>query len=452
MRRSSTYGLSRLEHVLTIHMRQWLQRVLSKDQISMLCFCLALSTCLLDAAVMLFPLFTGGFADKLGFGRWENNVVAASMLMGLYLTLPALGYMSDIHGPVLLATVGVCVGPGFWTAAWVVAGGGGGSGGGLQVWILAVAFFLVGMGTSSAYFCSLVTCARVFPQRKGLGIVLPGTLYGLSGFVMAWVVSWVMQGERGPRVDLEGVFIGLGWMYIGVGAVNWVSSLVVSIEKSVVWEQQDYDYGAVDETETDEEEQVRRDEIQEETKFRAFIRDPRMSVVVGSMFCLAGPLEVFVANMGDIGAAMGRSGGEGQEANIVLGVGVFSVMSTVLRVIVGVVVECQVMGADDVANGLKLAMGAGLLAWGGMLTVPVWFVGGCGMCGAAYGTVFTALPMVVAGVWGVEVFGAAWGLCLAAPAVGSGVLGMAYSAGVPVSVLGALCAAGGAMLGVVRGR
>jgi MFS family permease len=431
-------GLSTLEHVLTMHLRGWLQGMLSNKHIRILSFTLSLSTCLLDASVAIFSIFTMSFIKELGFNTLDINIISSSMLIGLYLTLPLLGYLSDLHGPVLLAIIGFSLTPGYLLAQYVIKEL-------MSVWIMAIAFFFIGMGTSSSYFCSLLTCAKIFPDRKGLSISLPVSCYGLSAFLLSWLFNLKIFKNDDLSLNVEKVFHILAIMYTIVGLINWIGSVVVSIEKEILYAEMysEEGYGSLESVnEVTGEDVITLQALQKE-KFSAFLKDPSMGIVLGALLCLAGPMEVFVANMGVI------SGNFESQDDVSAAVGMFSILSTATRLAVGIIGDRGWLG-NSVSGSVRMIQLAGILALSGLVTVgsfvekvPGIFVIASGIIGIAYGIVFTAFPTLVASLWGVEIFGSTWGLFLGAPAVGSCLFGGLYALGVGVDALGGICMIGG---------
>lgn len=364
---------------------------------------MALLTCLFDASVATFSLYTSGFTTVLGYTTMQNNIIFASMLIGLYGTLPILGYFSDVHGPVVLALVGGILTPGYILAYMTYMNN-------YHFYYMAFAFFIIGTGTSSAYFCSLLTCAKIFPNSKGLGISLPVTFYGLSGLILAY-------SEK--TYPTEAVFFALAIVYTIVTLINWISSMVVTIEKEIVFKQQEQtllldptnpSYNAIEETLTED-----RTNLDTHTRFRSFLTDPSAHLLFLSLFLLAGPLEVYVANLATITTDPAEA------------VSVFAISSTLGRLCVGVIGD--VLGGIDgltTISSLFLVILAALGSAAGFSIHPAGIMAVC-LVGISYGSVFTAYPALVAHTWGVDLLGSAWGLFLAAPAIGGAVWGAVFA-------------------------
>lgn len=412
-------GLSRLEHILTLPIRRQIQKRFTNNQIRYTAFGLSLLTCVLDASVVTFSLFTDKFIKHLHYNQVDINIISGMMLIGLYLTLPLLGYLADAHGSVLLAIIGISLTPGYLLALWVFKHH-------LDYWVMAIAFGLIGLGTSSSYFCSLLTCAKVFPDRKGLGISLPVTFYGLSSLVLTWVFHWKVFSNGKGEISIERVFYGLSILYSVVGVINWISSVVVSIEKEIVFaklldeERIQGDYGAVDSTEDGILNAPLVNESSHEEKFKAFLKDPTMKLMLVALFLLAGPLELYISNLGSITEVL--SGGD-----VGYQVGVFSLFSTLTRISMGILSDKigTLHGNVNLILGFGVGLaivGFGLIALGG---VPMELIS-C-LIGVSYGAVFTLFPTLSAIIWGVEILGSTWGLFLSAPAIGALVFGIIYA-------------------------
>lgn len=339
-------GLSRIEHTLTSPIRQFIQSRYSHDQIRITAFILSLITCVLDASVVTFSLFNSDFITHLGYTQVDINVISGSMLIGLYLTLPLLGYLADAHGSVMLAIIGLSLTPGYLISLWVYNNH-------MSHWWMSLGFGLIGMGTSSSYFCSLLTCAKVFPDRKSLGISLPVTFYGLSSLILTWVLHLpIFSNKERGGISLEKVFYGLAVMYFIVGLINWVSSIVVSIEKEIVFErlldEERQIYGSV----PDDDHLV--DDQTHDEKFKLFLKDPVMKLGLVALFLLAGPLELYISNLGPISTII--------HGDVSTQVGVFSVFSTLTRLSMGVISD-QIGSLNGNVN-LILCFGVGLAVLG----------------------------------------------------------------------------------------
>lgn len=139
-------------------------------------------------SILLYSLYSPQFQTHLHFTQLEINSIFIAGEIGMYLTVPysphpvpganssLLGYLCDIIGarPIsLLASV-------LFITAYVLAAQAFQHG--LPLGVFLVAFFLVGMGTSSLYFSALTTSAKNFVGHRGLSIAIPIAAFGLSSF------------------------------------------------------------------------------------------------------------------------------------------------------------------------------------------------------------------------------------------------------------------------------
>lgn len=441
---SNTKGLSRIEHFLTVHIRKFLKEKFTEDQIRYMSFTLSLLTCLVDANVTVFSLFTTSMINELGYTQIDINIISGYMLVGLYLTLPVLGYLADAHGPVLLAIIGGLLTPGYYLASIIFRNRIKGT------YLMATIFFFIGMGTSSSYFSSLLTCARVFPDRKGLGISLPVSFYGVSTFLLAWILNFkVFKNDEGGNIDVEKVFKFLSLLYLIVFFVNWISSVVVSIEKEIIFaklfkeeEEEAAESGNIRNFDENDRllENLQGETIEEvglingggiikeeihEDKFKKFLKDPSMKLVIISLFCISGPLEIFISNLGSIVKEVFQ----GDETDISKQISIFSITSTISRLSIGLINEKY----SSIKNNVTIIYFAMIITIVGFQMIYInkilnFDIISC-LIGIGYGTIFTIYPTLTANIWGIEMLGSTWGLFLSAPAIGSIVFGMIYAIG-----------------------
>ncbi|KAG7692069.1 hypothetical protein KL930_001569 [Ogataea haglerorum] len=359
--------------------------------------------------------------DNLDYNQFSINIVGACMVMGLYMTLPVLGYFSDSHGPVLLAIISLILCPGYFLASAAYRYR-------LNYTWMGLAFFLIGCGTSSAYFCSLLTCAKIYPERKGLSISLPVTFYGLSSLVLANLFKLpVFKTSRGD-IDILKVFTALALLYLVLGVFNWISSIIVTIEKEIVYLKIQGESGQREEEglEDDESTPLLNSQLLEPetqgTKFRHFLSSPSTKLLYMALFFLAGPLEIFVTNLGSLTAMVG----DVSKNDVATQVNYFSICSTMTRLLMGAATD--LLGTIK-STTLLLVSGIAVATLSFFLIAIDYshFSVITGLVGIGYGSTFTLFPTLIATVWGVEILGSTWGLFLSAPAFGSLVFGMFYA-------------------------
>ncbi|KAG7838747.1 hypothetical protein KL919_001301 [Ogataea angusta] len=358
--------------------------------------------------------------DNLDYNQFSINIVGACMVMGLYMTLPVLGYLSDSHGPVLLAMISLILCPGYFLASAAYEYR-------LNYSWMCLAFFLIGCGTSSAYFCSLLTCAKIYPERKGLSISLPVTFYGLSSLVLANLFKLPVFQRTSGEIDILKVFTALALLYLVLGIFNWISSIIVTIEKEVVYQKiQGESEQREEDTEDDESTPLLNSQLLEPetqgTKFRQFLSSPSTRLLYIALFFLAGPLEIFVTNLGSLTVMVGDLSNK----DVATQVNYFSMFSTMTRLLMGAATD--LLGTIR-ATTLLLVSGIAVATLSFFLIAIDYshFSVITSLVGIGYGSAFTLFPTLIATVWGVEILGSTWGLFLSAPAFGSLVFGMFYA-------------------------
>ncbi|ODV83695.1 hypothetical protein CANARDRAFT_9259 [[Candida] arabinofermentans NRRL YB-2248] len=406
--------LSQLENALTSHIRAFLTDHFSNDTIRKYSFIVSLVVCLFYASVVTFSMFTAQFIEKLHYSQMNINVIGGMMSVGLYLSLPFLGYLSDSHGPVLLALTGMALCPGYLLAAATFNYG-------LSYIYMSIAFLMIGCGTSSAYFCSLLTCAKIYPERKALSISLPVTFYGASSVLLSFLFQIPFFKDPVGEVKVYMIFMLLAVMYLFVGLLNWVASCIVTIEKEIVFNKQR------DETrEPDENTSLLTANFLEETshekKFKQFLSDPTMKFFYIAFFLLGGMLELFVTNLGSITSTVGAN----PSSDVGAQVSVFSLFSTLTRIVVAFLND-YLSSAKGNMSLILISVAVSTVTY---VLVTINYSNLTlitAMCGVGYGSMFTLLPTLVATIWGVDILGSTWGMFLSAPAFGSLTFGLFYA-------------------------
>ncbi|QPG74315.1 hypothetical protein FOA43_001642 [Brettanomyces nanus] len=428
--------LSAVENALTYKIRRFLTAHFSSSSIRRGSFISALITCLADASVVTFSIFTPMFIEKLNYDQIDINIIGGGMNVGLYLTLPALGYLSDAHGPILLALIGMVLCPGYLFAAWCYMSNSNSA-------FMAFSFFLIGIGTSSAYFCSLLTCAKIYPDKKGLSISLPVTCYGLSSLLLSYVFKLpVFRETIGKDISIIStyrVFIFLSVAYLITGFLNSISSVIVTIEKEVVFtklaeqEEQVQDdesqleaaarvqsYNSVDNTSLINSEFMEPQTHQ--VRFRRFLKDPTMPLLYVVVFFLIGTQELFISNLGSLTKVVGYSHRDDISEQVAL----FSVFSTLARLGAGFLNDFF----GTYKSTVRLTVVSILMTILAYILIAINFRDFAvisSLMGLCYGSTYTLFPTLVATVWGVDLMGSTWGLFLSAPAIGSLVFGLFYA-------------------------
>ncbi|CAI8491268.1 unnamed protein product [Hanseniaspora opuntiae] len=97
--------------------------------------------------------------------------------------------------------------------------------------------FMIGCGTSSLYFASLISCSKFFTDSKVLSISMPTTLYGSSSVLFAYVLThwkklkFPIDNEKNPQgefFNLKVVFKYMAIFYFMVIILNYLASTIVT--------------------------------------------------------------------------------------------------------------------------------------------------------------------------------------------------------------------------------
>lgn len=196
---------------------------------------------------------------------------------------------------------------------------------GWPLWVMVVAFVIIGLATTAMYISAVTTCAKNFGRGKyrGLALACPIAAFGLSGMWQSQVGSRILyerrlDGQRGD-VDVFKFFIFLAVTLVAVGLLGTVLLKIVDeeelideaveeLERSGLLEDSEFfrrgNYGSfgsgsdeeaaevrrVEEAKALEEEEARKKTwlLNEET--RRFLKDRTMWCLAASFFFISGML------------------------------------------------------------------------------------------------------------------------------------------------------------------
>lgn len=409
--------LSTLETNLTKHVRALLEQY-PTSQLKRFTFGVSLLSSLCAGSVLLFPLFTPVLHEKSGYTQFEINIIGSFTSLGLYLFLPILGYLADCHGPVLLSVISVVLfSPGYTIAALAIHNN-------WNYWILAASFGLVGCATSSFYFACLLSCAKIYPNSKGLTISAPVTCYGLSSLIGAQMLKAKFLRDKHDELDLFITFKFFSVMYLFLGVFNFVSSCVVTIERDVLL-RKPTDSAREDspllEGEADESTDLVKNH---KSKFKRFLSDPSAYILLICFLFTVGPAEMYITNMGSIIETVSP------KSDISNQVSIHAIFSTISRLTLGALSDFLF----DKYNMSRVWLFLVIIIIGVFTQVAISLNISTGqeyyiissLSGFVYGGLFTIFPTIVLSIWGAELFGSAYGFYMLSPAIGSSSFGMLY--------------------------
>ncbi|QLL33237.1 hypothetical protein HG536_0E01480 [Torulaspora globosa] len=418
-------ALSRLERWLSYYVRALLPHVLSKESSYRMAYVFSLVSAMCSGFVTLVALYSKPWHGQLHYSSWQVNLIVSAANLGMYLTPPILGVVADDHGPIALSTLAIggfipsyaCAGYLFnhpESSSW------------LAFRVTLVAFLFIGISTSALYFSALLTCAKLYPERKLLSISLPTTCYGISSVIGSQLLRMPFFWSK-ANLDLGRVFSVFAWLYAAVGLLAWVATGTVSL----LHHSEPHDEAA-------EQEPLLPVPAEERARQKDFFKDHIAYLLAFSMLLALGPLEMFVADMGSLGSLI--VGNSAILSNQLLSV--YAVSSTVTRLLTGLATD--VFAAKKISPKwilifhLLLAMASQvlvLLITSTAIAPAEWQVLSMGsMMGAAYGGLYTIYPTVVLIAWGDKLFGTAYGSMMVAPAIGAAISCLSYA-----KVYDALC-------------
>jgi MFS family permease len=321
--------------------------------------------------------------SRLKYSQAAVNMISIAAELGLYLPVPAFGYLCDRYGPRLPALLaGGFFGVGYLMAAFAYKSGPpvqlGGDG--WPFWTMVVAFVLIGMGTSCMYMASTSTCAKNFGRgkNKGIALAMPIASFGLSGMWVSQVGSKALyetreDGTRGD-VDVFRFFIFLGCTLLGMGILDafalkvldesdMIEEAIDELEQSGLLNEdeffnraaQHHGYGTVSVRDLSDsqfdflqseaeilkareaEEKARKDWLlNAETK--RFLSDSTLWWLAGGFFLVTGPGEAFINNLGTVIGTLHKPGEE-PTTSPATHVSIVALTSTIARLLTGTLTD-----------------------------------------------------------------------------------------------------------------
>lgn len=401
-------------------------------------FLISLFSCLSSGSIMLFSLFSSSLHELYDINYLEINFIASLSAIGMYFCLPVLGYLSDCYGPSLLSLILIWFFvPSYFLNAQIVKSLEYNNVMKVHLYAFGISFFFIGLATSSLYFLSLLTCAKIYPEHKGLAISLPVACYGLSTLLGSQLMKISYFKQYSGLLDLYKVFNFFGVLYLVMGVLNFISSSVVSMESEVIFTNED-DVEATNEElplmssrsrhslhscEDDDNlfpERSFIEPLKHQERYINFLKDKSAWILLFSLILNIGPMESFQNNLGSIIMKINPS------SNLSDQVSLMAASSTITRLVMGVLSDylssskrrfpiCRV-------NLLIFSVIVGIIGQylvtgsENFSLIPI-------LNGSSYGGLFTIYPTIVASIWGIDMMGSTWGTFMVAPAMGS----IAYS-------------------------
>lgn len=429
-------NLSQLEILLTKPFRKLLKRLKYHGQhqdtpvLKRYAFIISLASCLSNGSIVLFSVWTPFFQDILGYSQTDINIISGVSSIGMYLLLPIIGNLSDVYGTALVALlsiVNLCLG--YLMTIYVFHNK-------LSHYVMACSFFMIGFGTSCLYFTSMLNCANLYPNFKGLSISLPVTCYGLSSLLLSRILKWM-------QFDLIDIFKFFIYVYLTMGLLSYSSSCILTylkiqknkdailLEASVNSLQYD-NYGGVssDVEQIEENDDEILDEIDSITeidhniRFKKILKSSKLYFFLISFFLCIGPLEMYVNNIGSLTTFLHYSTISNQ-------ISTHAIFSTITRLLIGLIVDYFEAFSISTSYILFAVITIGVLDQ--ILLVftingnPNFLTLSSSLSGLTYGGIFTVFPNMILELWGIELLGSIWGFFMIAPAFSSLLFGLVYA-------------------------
>lgn len=417
-------------HATTRHIKNFLEKRYDLVHLKRWAFVIALVSCLSLGSIMLFSLFARSLHNAVGLTYTQINFIVSLSAVGMYLCLPVLGYLADKYSPALLTLISIwafC--PAYTVNAYLVKiSGDFGAQTELDsrnLVIMAVSFCFIGLATSSLYFLSLLTCARIYPNHKSMAISMPVTCYGISSLIGSQIMKLnYFKVPELPDLDLYRVFRFFAVLYLVVGVLNFVANSIVTIEQEVIFGDQEPLLAPDSDSDTSDLDleplrslRLTIEPVDHRARYVRFLKDKSAWVLLVSLVLNVGPLESFQNNLGLMVDLV--TDGAMPVADQVSWV---AALSTCIRLFIGVIADwilsperrypvCKVW----FLLAVTLLGAAGQLA---ALYAPT-FTPVSVLSGLSYGGLFTIYPTIIASIWGVDMMGSTWGSFMVAPAIGS---------------------------------
>jgi MFS family permease len=216
-----------------------------RDVTRYLSFVSAILSCLCAGSITAFSLYGHLFQERLQYTQLQVNTVIIAAELALYLPGALLGYLCDRIGPAAISFVSaILFAVAYLLAAFTYRTGARDIVGytherGWPLWVMVLAFVIVGIATICMYFSATTTVAKNFGRgkSKGLAMSVPPAAFGLSGMWQSQLGARVLyerlpNGKRGD-VDVFKYFVFLAVILFVVGMIGALFLKVVDEDKLV---------------------------------------------------------------------------------------------------------------------------------------------------------------------------------------------------------------------------
>lgn len=416
-------------HRVSHGIKRYLSHHISGHNLRIISFIISLLACLSLGSIMLFSLYSPALNQMMKFTYLQINFVASLSAIGMYLSLPVLGYLGDMYGPPILSIISIwffC--PSYLISSIVISSNTSHEFHSVYLYLLGMCFCSVGLATSSLFFSSLLTCAKIYPDKKGLAISLPIGCYGLSTLIGGQILRMdIFQDQKNRVLNLFKVFKFFTILYLVIGVLNFVANSIVSMESEVIFI--DENSPLVEGEDEGEETPLipqrshrSLEPVNHKQRYKKFLRDKSAWLLLISLIINIGPLEAYQNNLSSIISKSNES------SNLSNQVSLMALSSTVIRLGFGglsdylsnptrkypiskVWLLCMIIIMGSVGQ-FMLTQSYDQNSYFSFNLISF-------LNGGSYGGLFTIYPTIVASIWGIDIMGSTWGSFMVAPAIGS---------------------------------
>lgn len=400
-------------------------------------FVSAILNVLVAGTIAVFALYAPQLQRHLHYTSLQVNSIGIACQLGLYLTVPFLGYLCDRKGPRIVAAWAAVVSlPAYAVASLAYTNQ-------WRPWILVVCYAFLGSATVALYLSGLSTVAKNHPRSRGLGMAVVTASFGLSGLWETQVVDHFYRNAQG-EIRIQAMYLSFGTMLSATAILSSFSLRIVNLplqghsrhnsstSRHAASSVDSDSCNVSEETGLLAESAILEpsDKLSATDRLKVFLKDHSSWWYFLAFILLAGPGEVYTNNLGAMYQSLRDAYLPRQVASSSTQLSIFALSSTLGRLVFGTL--CDLSSKSPItARMIILIMAASLLTFGFMFlsffsnTSTFWVSATC--IGAGYGGLFTVYPLIISIVWGNDSFATFWGCLATAPAVGSTFFGVLYA-------------------------
>ncbi|KAJ3403762.1 hypothetical protein HDU80_003752 [Chytriomyces hyalinus] len=425
-------------------------------------FCASLVCMTCAGTLYLFGAYAQALQQKRSLSQTALNLIASSGGFGQYLSGPVWGKLSDTYDRQKL-----CAAAGVFLLAGYLGLASGYASDLVPVPALALAYALIGLGSSGLFNASLSTSVKNYDEREhGFAVGVPVAFFGLSAFIFSQLQRLFIVGSQASdnapagSVDIFSFLCFVGAV-TGGGAMAGATFLYdcsASLRRRGL-SQDGNEAGIITSPTTDASTRIESVSLvstpilptvsgeqsplidNQSNQAEPLLEQPSIFaqqdayLLFAAFILLTGTGLMYINNVGAIVIALIPKSTPTAtiQATQRLHVGLISICNCLGRVVTG-------LGSDRLMHQFKLTRLVGLVAGGGMITAALlWGMLGLYdghamsqlipvtlLLGFGYGSIFSAAPAIVGRWFGVQRFGTNWGWFQWAPAIGGQVCNLVF--------------------------